>query len=189
VALYREALDLCQRDGQALELLRQVLLYNALAYQLHLLGDPAAAEYAQAGIKLARERGSLTHLTYLLSTSGEIALAQGDLDLAEKYFNEGLALARQVPIPERVAGHTANLGRLAMRRGQTELARARLREALELAVVGSHLAVRIRLWLSPLVPSDEAADLLSQAQVIAAEAGFLGLLDDLARLKHTHPNL
>jgi hypothetical protein len=76
-----------------------------------------------------------------------------------------------------------------MRRGQTELARARLREALELAVVGSHLAVRIRLWLSPLVPSDEAADLLSQAQVIAAEAGFLGLLDDLARLKHTHPNL
>jgi len=139
---------------------------------------------------LARERGSLPYLSYLLSTSGEIALAQGDLDLAEKNFSEGLALARQVPIAERIAGHTANLGLVAIRRGQDEQARARLREALTQsdALGGGHLSVRIRLWLVPLVPPEEAAELLRQAQAAAEEAGYLGLLDDLARLKQTLPN-
>ena len=146
--------------------------------------------YAQAGLKLAQERGSLTLLSFLLSTSGEIALAQGDLDLAEKNFSEGLALARQVPIAERIAGHTANLGLVAIRRGELVLAEARLREALDQAQVlgAAHLSVRIQLWLAPLVPPDEAAALLAQAQAVAEQAGYLGLLDDLARLKHTHPN-
>ncbi len=192
VALYRQALDLTLHGGQWLELLRQMMLYNDLAYQLHLLGDqPAAAESARAGILLARERGSLPHLSYLLSTSGEIALAQGDLDLAEKNFSEGLALARQVPIAERIAGHTANLGLVARQRGELVLAEARLREALDQAQAlgAGHLSVRIRLWLAPLVPPDEAAALLAQAQAVAEQAGYLGLLDDLARLKHTHPNL
>jgi len=186
VALYREALDLTLKDQQTLDLLRQIMLYNNLAYQLHLLGQqPAAAEYAQAGIKLAQERGSLTHLSYLLSTSGEIALAQGDLDLAETYFNDGLALARQVPIAERIAGHTANLGLVAVRRGQAELARARLREALvqAQAVGGGHLGVRIRLWLAPLVPPAEAAGLLREARAVAEEAGYFGLLDEISRLE------
>jgi DNA-binding SARP family transcriptional activator/predicted ATPase len=188
VALYREALDLTLNDQQTLDLLRQIMLYNNLAYQLHLLGQqPAAAEYAQAGIKLAQERGSLTHLSYLLSTSGEIALAQGDLDLAETYFNEGLALARQVPIAERIAGHTANLGLVAIRRGQAELARTRLRDALvqAQAVGGGHLSVRIRLWLAPLVPPEEAAGLLREARAAAEEAGYFGLLEEISRLEQT----
>jgi tetratricopeptide (TPR) repeat protein len=130
-------------------------------------------------------------LSYLLSTSGEIALARGDLDEAEKLFTEGLATAREVPIAERIAGHTANLGLVAIRRGQDEQARARLREALAQAEAlgAGHLSVRIRLWLAPLVPPDESADLLAQAQAVAEQAGYLGLLDDLARLKQTLPNL
>ena len=100
-------------------------------------------------------------------------------------FNEGLSLARQVPIAERIAGHTANLGQVAIRRGQTELARARLREALvqARAVGAGHLGVRIRLWLAPLVPPDEAAALLAEARAAAEAAGYFGLLDDLRRLE------
>ena len=190
VDLYRTALDLVLNQGQTLGLLRQIMLYNNLAYQLSLLGELGpATQYAQAGIKLAQERGSLTHLSYLLSTSGEIALALGDLDEAEKLFTEGLALARQVPIAERIAGHTANLGLVAIRRGQAELARARLREALAQAeaVAASHLGVRIRLWLAPLVPPDEARALLRQARAVAEPAGFRGLVDEIDRLAATLP--
>ena len=186
VALYREALALTLQDQQALDLLRQIMLYNNLAYQLHLLDRlPEAAGFAQAGIQLAQERGSLTHLSYLYSTSGEIALAQGDLDLAEKYFNEGLSLARQVPIAERIAGHTANLGLVALRRGQLELARARLRQALAQAqaVGAGHLGVRIRLWLAPLAPPKETAQLLAEARAVAQQSGYFGLLEEINQLK------
>src|SRR4029079_2766085 len=107
-------------------------------------------------------RGSMTHLSYLLSTSGEIALAGGELDLAEEYFTKGLELAREVPILERIAGHLANLGRVAIRRGDQPLTRQRLTALLQQAqAVGArHLEVRIRLWLAPLEPPAEAARLL-----------------------------
>jgi len=104
MALFRDVLDILERGEGTLDTLRSIMLYNHLAYQGYLLGDASAATYAQAGIKLAEERGSLSHLPYLYSTSGEIALANGDLDAAEKYFRDGLMLAEQTPIPERVAG-------------------------------------------------------------------------------------
>ena len=109
-----------------------------------------AAEYIRAGIGLAKEKSSLSHNPYLYSTSVEIALAQNDLDGAEKYFNKGLTLAEQVPSPERIAGMTANLGLVARQRGELDLARERLGKALDLArQLGSHhLQVRIRIWLA-----------------------------------------
>ncbi len=75
-----------------------IMLYNHLAYYAYLLGDASAVMYAQTGIELAQERGSLSLLPFLYSTSGEIALASGDLDAAEKYFRDGLTLAKQTPI-------------------------------------------------------------------------------------------
>jgi predicted ATPase/DNA-binding SARP family transcriptional activator len=186
-ALYQEALRLTHAGGGGLGLLREIMLYNNLAYHLHLLGDASAGEYAQAGIKLAQERGSLTHLSYLLSTSGEIALAGGDLDEAERFFSEGLELARQVPIAERIAGHTANLGLVAHRRGELALAREHLRDALQQAeAVGArHLGVRIRVWLAPLLPTAEAAGLLREGREIAAASGYHSLLADIAQLEST----
>ena len=120
IELYRKALAMQERGDATLDILRNIMLYNNLAYHLHLVGDPSAADYIRAGIKLAREKGSLSHLPYLYSTSGEIALAQGDLDGAEKYFSDGLALAEQAPVPERIAGMTANLGLVARQRGDTD---------------------------------------------------------------------
>jgi hypothetical protein len=130
-------------------------------------------------------RGSMTHLSYLLSTSGEIALANGELDLAEGNFTRGLALAREVPIPERIAGHLANLGLVAIRRGDRLLARERLLEALQQAqAVGArHLEVRIRLWLAPLVPLAEARRLLAEARALAEVANFGQLLVEIDQLE------
>jgi DNA-binding SARP family transcriptional activator/tetratricopeptide (TPR) repeat protein len=181
-ALYWEALNLVRQDETAMDLQRHILLYNNLAYQLHLLGDPSAADYASAGLKFARDKGSLAHQPYLLSTSGEIALARGDLDAAERFFAEGLSLAKRLPIPERIAGLTANLGLVAIKRGWVEAAIQRLREALDLAggLGAQHLAVRIRIALAPLLSRNQALALLREAREIAAESGFGKLLDEIA---------
>jgi tetratricopeptide (TPR) repeat protein len=185
VEQFREVLDILERGDGTLDTLRNIMLYNNLAYHLHLLEDPSAIDYVQKGIQLAEERGSLSHLPYLYSTSGEIALADGDLDLAEKYFNDGLALAGQIPIPERIAGMTANLGLVAKARGDTELARERLQTALNLVepLGNHHLEVRIRLWLAPLLSSKEALACLNSARILAEQGGLNGLLEEIDELE------
>jgi len=184
IAMYWGVLNLVRQDESTLDLQRHILLYNQLAYYLHLVGDPTAAEYAQAGLKFAREKGSLTHQSYLLSTSGEIALAQGDLDAAERFFSEGLAVAEHLSTPERIAGHTANLGLIARQRGQTAVARERLTRALALAdeLGAQHLSARIRAWLIPLLPADEARAMLHETRILAEQSGYGKLLDELAVL-------
>jgi tetratricopeptide (TPR) repeat protein len=185
IALYWQALALVRENETALDLQRHILLYNNLAYYLHLQGDPAAAEYARAGLEFAREKGSLTHQPYLLSTSGEIALAQNDLDGAEEFFAEGLRLAEQLVIPERIAGLTANLGLVAKQRGQTELARQQLSDALARAdeLGASHLATRIRIWLAPLLPPGETRQRLREARATAEASGYVRLLEELAQIE------
>jgi len=185
MTLFRDILDMLERGEGTLDTLRNIMLYNHLAYQGYLLGDTSAAMYAQAGIKLAKERGSLSHLPYLYSTSGEIALANGDLDAAEKYFRDGLALAEQTPIPERVAGLTANLGLVSKARGQSDAARDQLQKALHLAepVGNHHLEVRIRIWLAPLLATADAHACLNAARVLAERDGLKGLLNEIEQLK------
>jgi len=187
MSLFRDILNILERGEGTLDTLRNIMLYNHLAYQGYLLGDGSAATYAQAGIKLARERGSLSHLPYLYSTSGEIALANGDLDAAEKFFRDGLTLAEQTPIPERIAGLTANLGLVAKARGQIEAARKNLQQALQLAepVGNHHLEVRIRIWLAPLLPTAEARACLQTAQKLAKRDGLKGLMDEIEQLEKT----
>ena len=130
-----------------------VLGYNNLAYHLHLLHDPTAIDYARQGLQLAHEQGALGIQPYLLSTLGEIELDH-DLEAAEKYFTDGLALSERLSMPERMAGLTANLGRVAQRRGETTLAIHRLSTALAKAeALGlPHLTAQIRVWLAPLLP-------------------------------------
>ena len=183
IELYRQALDLLNQGKGPLDLLRNIMLYNNLAYHLHLVGDPSAADFIQAGIELARAKGSLSHLPFLYSTSGEIAMAQGDMAAAQRYFEEGLALAKQIPIPERVCGLTANLGLVARKRGDADLAQERLISALELAqqLGNHHLEVRTRIWLAPLLPSQERQACLAAAQKLAQENDLLGLLEKITQ--------
>jgi DNA-binding SARP family transcriptional activator len=179
VALYRETIALAtQADKAALSF--AVLGYNNLAYHLLLLHDPAAIDYARQGLQLAHEQGALGIQPYLLSTLGEIELDH-DLEAAEKYFADGLALAERLSMPERVAGLTANLGRVAQRRGETVLAIHRLSTALAKAeTLGlPHLTAQIRLWLAPLLPPAEARAQLAEARAIAESGERKRLLEEI----------
>lgn len=176
VARYRESLAVAREiadDGG----FSAVLAYNNLAYHVHLLGDPAAASFAEAGLALAQARGLLAMQSYLFSTLGEIALAAGNLAQAEARFTEGLALAEQLALPERQAGLTANLGLVAAQHGDLALAIHRLSDALARAdALGTlHLAAQIRIWLAPLLPA-AAPRLLAEARTIAETGGRQRLL-------------
>jgi predicted ATPase len=190
IDLYRKVLRMVNRGEGKLDTLRQIMLHNNLAYHLHLIEDPSASDTVREGIRLAKEKGSLSHLPYLYSTSGEIALAQNDLEGAEKYFTEGLSLAEQIPVPERIAGMTANLGLVAIARRDHDLALERLKTALKLAEqLGSHhLEVRIRIWLAPLLSSEEARLCLEKARALAERNGLASLLEDISKLDQNLPN-
>ncbi len=191
IAHYREALavaDEAAADPNALEgaLTWRILARNNLAYHLHLLGDDdAASRYAAEGLRLAEERGALGLQPYLRSTSGEIAMARGELASAEAHFSTGLALAERLDVPERVAGISANLGLLALRRGQPALAIHHLSAALARAdALGTrHLAAQIRLWLAPLLPPAEARIALAEARAIAESGGRRRLLAEIAQVE------
>lgn len=185
IGLYWQALNLVRENPSALDLQRHILLYNNLAYYLLLVDDPSAMEYARAGLQLARDKGTLTHKAYLLSTAGEIALAHQELDSAAAYLEEGLELAGQMGILERVAGIRANLGRVALAQGEPGRAEQLLKAALEEAteIDALHLAVRIRIWLAPLLPPDEARAALDLARRIATSSQFAGLLAEIEKVR------
>jgi DNA-binding SARP family transcriptional activator/predicted ATPase len=185
ISLYRLALTGAQQSHDPEALPRTILAHNNLAYHLHLLGDQAAIQFARDGLALAQKTGMLTLQPYLLSTSGEIALAAGDLDQAERYFEQGLALAEQTQNTERIAGLTANLGLVALEQSNLPLAIHRLSAAMAQAdALGTrHLAAQIRLWLAPLLPRREALLRLAEARSIAEQGGRHRLLNDLARLE------
>jgi tetratricopeptide (TPR) repeat protein len=186
---YRTALAAAEQTEEALTY--RILAHNNLAYHMLLLGDSAAAEHAQLGLQLAQEQGALSMQTFLLSTLGEIAMAQGDLAAAERHFADGLALAEQLDIPERVAGITANLGLLAQQQGQADRARQRLATALANAnAIGArHLAAQIRVWLAALLPPTDARVQLAIARVFAAGGGRLRLLEQIDKLERRLPKL
>ena len=186
VELYRNALADAERSNHQEAALRTILAYNNLAYHLHLLNDPGAQELIEAGLEYAESVGMLTLQPYLFSTRGEILLAQGDLSAADAQFQQGLALAQQFSNLERVAGLTANRGRVALAQGDTTRAMHYLSTALARAdAVGTrHLAARIRLWLVPLLPENEARIYLNEARAIAQNGRRQRLLDEIARLEH-----
>ena len=190
VAQYREAAAHAAAGGTAHALMWRILAANNAGYHLHLLGDAAAHETAEAGLRLARDAGMIGLEPYLLSTLGEIALAGGALDAAARWFDHGLALAGRLGMPERIAGLTANLGRLALARGANDVAIHQLSLALAQAdALGTrHLATQIRSWLAPLLPDAEARAMLHTARAAAALAGRHHLLRAIdAALAGIHP--
>ena len=185
IRLYREALDIAEEAPGDTGLVQRALALNNLGYHLHLLNDPAAQEYAQTGLQLARENGLLPMQTFLLSTLGEIALAAQQFDQAEQSFNAGLALAERLNNPERIAGLTANLGLVALARRQTDLAIHHLSTALARAdgLGTRHLAAQIRLWLIPLLPAPVAQTYLAEAKAFAESSGRKRLLEEVKNLE------
>ena len=187
MALYREAMEIADHSDQPTAPQFRILARNNLAYHMHLLrpGDPAALAFAEEGLRLAQEHGNLGLMTYLYSTEGEIALAQGDLATAEQRFQDGLSLSERIHMPERVAGLTANLGLVAQARGETALALYRLSAAMAQAdAIGTrHLAAQIRLWLAPLLPPAEGRARLAEARAFADSEGRARLLQEAIELE------
>ncbi|MCS6888305.1 MAG: AAA family ATPase [Chloroflexus sp.] len=182
IARYEAAQRIADATGDEASTWR-VLARNNQAYHRLLRGEiDAAAAIITEALALAEERGLLAMQPYLLSTAGEVALAQGDLATAAARFQQGLALANQFGIPERVAGLTANLGLVATRRGETACAVHYLSTALAQAdTLGArHLAAQIRIWLAPLLPLAEARAVLAEAQAIAEADGRQRLLAAIA---------
>jgi tetratricopeptide (TPR) repeat protein len=187
VALYREAIAIADQANVPEAQPHRILARNNLAYHLHLLspGSAEAQSVAEVGLNLAQAAGFLALLPYLYSTLGEIALGRGDLDAAEQSFSRGLALAEQQPLPERVAGLTANLGLVAQARGEHSLALHRLSAAMAHAdALGTHhLAAQIRLWLAALLPPAEARARLAEARAFAQSGGRTRLLAEAEALE------
>lgn len=185
IARYEAAQRIADQTGDEASTWR-VLARNNQAYHRLLRGEVAAAgEIITVALALAEERGLLALQPYLLSTAGEVALAQGDLATAQAYFHQGLGLANQLGIPERVAGLTANLGLVAARRGETTCAVHYLSTALAQAdTLGArHLAAQIRVWLAPLLPVAEARAVLAEAQALAEAGGRQRLLAAIAEAR------
>jgi tetratricopeptide (TPR) repeat protein len=183
IAFYQKALAAASESDDTLE--NRILAYNNLGYHMHLLGDPSAYEFALKGLNLSEEKGFLGLQPYLLSTLGEIALDQQNLEEAERFFSKGLAIAERLAMPERIAGLTANLGLVALQRGNIPLAIHHLSSALGKAdSLGTrHLAAQIRLWLAPLLPVKEGRIQLAEARSFAQSSGRTWLLENAIRLE------
>jgi hypothetical protein len=74
---------------------------------------------------------------------------------------------------------------LAARRGETALAIHRLSTALGQAdSLGTHhLAAQVRLWLAPLLPEEQARQLLAQARAIAQDSGRKRLIEEIEQVE------
>src|SRR5262249_50710093 len=92
--------------------------------------------------------------------------------------------AEQLHMPERVAGMNANLGRVALARGDVETAKSYLYRALELAeqIEQWHLATRSRIWVAPILSSQDRRRILDEAGQIAEQHGYHGLLDQITEI-------
>jgi hypothetical protein len=118
---------------------------------------------------------------------GEIALAQGDLESAERSFFEGLDIAERYGILERIAGIEANIGLVARAREDIDSATKHLQHAMAKAdALGvHHLAAQIRIWLATLVGDNEAIQRLDEASVLANNGERQLLLTQIAAIRAT----
>jgi predicted ATPase/class 3 adenylate cyclase len=120
LALLNEALPLAQPAGGTM--LARVL--NGLAAMDWRTGELDAGEArARHSLELAREAGDSVLELRALSQLGILASVRSDHELAQHYYEAGLALARETGNREREAISLVNLGDEAERRG--DLVRAR----------------------------------------------------------------
>jgi tetratricopeptide (TPR) repeat protein len=166
----------------------QILAHNNLAYHIHLLGNyDEATRHARLGLRIAQRSGVRMAQSYLYSTIGEIALAQGDLDSAEQHFFEGLDIAERYGMLERIAGIEANIGLVARAREDVDGAKKHLQQAMVKAdALGvHHLAAQIRIWLATLVDDTKAQQRLDEAAVLANNGGRQLLLKQIEAIRAT----
>ncbi len=92
----------------------QVICLNNAGYYLMLQGRSAeAAGLLAEGRQVAERRGLLAGRIILLSTEGELALRQADIERAERSLVEAFELTDRIDFPDRKAAALAGLAGLA----------------------------------------------------------------------------
>ena len=135
------------------DLALEVYGHNNLAYHALLTDDlPTAREHIQIGMELAEAHALFIPWQYLYSTRGEIALAQGQLDEAESFFNQALTEADKHNNRVQAANVRANLGLVARERDDIDEALILLTDASKAVrdLSATHLRTQIDLWLVEL---------------------------------------
>jgi ATP/maltotriose-dependent transcriptional regulator MalT len=129
------------------------LSYNNQAYAALLAGAVADARTTiELGIDFVMRNELMRPRQYLYSTQGEIALAAGDLDEAERSLTVAHDEAHVYDNFTHAANIQANLGRVALARGEYALAQTRLLDAYAAVpdAGANHLRIQIELWLAHL---------------------------------------
>lgn len=106
--------------------LRAAVVFDALAKLSRVRA------YADTSLVYARAAGSRKEITDGLLILGKLALQEGELDRAEDYLREGLALAEQLDYLKQRRGAHELLALLAERRGQLAIAYSQLKWATAL---------------------------------------------------------
>ncbi len=128
-----------------------------------LTGDTAAARgFIEEALRVADQYGLNLPRQYLLSTRGEIELADANWDAAEEWIAASLAEARLHNNVAHMAKCRATLSQAARGRGDLDAALILLDEAAELAapLAARFLQAQIDLWLTELY--------LDRGEIIAA---------------------
>src|SRR6266516_4542962 len=124
------ALEVAYALGKKEELVRNVCDFAPflLVRGNYSLAERHVQRAYEAAIALQDQLGLIRCLLF----QGQLVQRQGNYDQAEKRFQEGLALARQIEAPERVSA-LLHLGRITSRKGNYAQAEAYLHEGLTLA--------------------------------------------------------
>lgn len=131
----------------------EALTLNNLGYATLLTGALNEAKaFIETGLALTETYALQPPQQYLYSTRGEIALAAGELTVAETSFQQALALAEKYDNPTFAANVRAHLGRVAGAHGALDEAYCLL-TAAKAGVAGDtalYLQTQIDLWLTEL---------------------------------------
>lgn len=184
---YKKSLDLAKASD---ELFQQVLAHNNLAYHWLLAGDLVTArQQLESGLALVEKYELLLPRQYLYSTSGEIALAEGNLAGAQNWFEQALAEAHRNGNRPQAANIRANMGLVARARGDLDEALLLLEEARSMitGLTAPHLQSQIDLWLAELhlARGEPAAaeEALAEAEIRLADGERQGLLAWAGRVR------
>lgn len=118
-ALYAQVITLAQAAAM---LFQEVLASNNAAHAALLVGDlQAARQDIERGLTLVESNGMDIPFQWLLSTRGELALAEQQWDEAETWLRRGLAEAQRHSNHSQIVSYQMHFGLLA--RGRGDLAR------------------------------------------------------------------
>lgn len=191
---WREAIDAyrsVEQIAHALnDLFHEVLARNDVAYHTILLGDlENARKEIEAVLALVKRYKLQAAHFYVYSTYGELLLAEGNWNEAERWLKRALAQVKQRSDTQaQVAELYANLGRVARERGDLTAAVRLLKRAstmMHRAGVPFQSA-QIDLWLADLYSvsgeEDAARSLLEQIETTLQDSGWRELQHRAVRI-------